>query len=79
MWRFFLVILKGLTRHEHFLDHQKVVGNSLNYSLMVKEVSAASSKVYGLLRRDAFVHATLQARKVVPKVGQKASLQGLLG
>ena len=45
---------------------------------MVKEVSAASSQVYGLLRRDAFVHATIQARKVAPNARDKACLQGML-
>lgn len=45
---------------------------------MVKEVSAASSNVFGLERRNGYVHARLHAREVAPDVTVKAGFLPML-
>ena len=44
----------------------------------VKEVTAASSKVYGFERRDGYIRARLQSRNLVPKPKSKTAMAGMV-
>lgn len=44
---------------------------------MVKEVSCASANVFGAERRDGYVRARLQARKIIPKPSKKSDLAAI--
>ena len=44
----------------------------------VKEVTTASSKVYGFERRDGYVRAQLKSRSLAPKPNSKKAMSGMV-
>ena len=44
----------------------------------MKEVTTASSKVYGFERRDGYVRAQLKSRSLTPKPNSKKIMSGMV-
>ena len=65
-----------------FLDHPFTMKaypcHTQSVERLVKEVSVASAQVFGAERRDGYVLARCNARKLVPKVDRKADFDALL-
>ena len=51
--------------------------HSQSVERMVKEVSAASANVFGAERRDGYVHARINARKLIPRGAKKSDIKML--